>query len=306
MPPPAADITVVWVSYFSTAYLEKLHANLHAKASGTTAIRFLLIDNSHGKDAAIQAFSEARSDVDLHIPPAHGLVGSWGHAAGLDVAMPLLNTTYTLICDPDIHVFKAGWDRFLIDLLHHEKAASVGIPYPFWRVGVYHHFPCPIFHFFHTETILALGQTWTPFATNRLRNAYNFVGRQVVRLGGLATRKTLTRSAGMRAVTGWLEKRFGMVGPDTGYRWCNAADREGLSRIMFEVVAAHHPDYAERIGLPGFQELADQWELFYYGDEPILTHKYGTQSRMWRTPAATRVDYWYEQIALFEQALSHE
>jgi hypothetical protein len=167
-------------------------------------------------------------------------------------------------------------------------------------------FPVQFSTFFRTDAIVALKQPWTPFAQNKWRHAYNFVGRQIVRFGGLANRESLTRFATLRTVTGFLEKVFGMVGPDTGYLLCNAADQHGLKRVMFEVVAAQHPAYPFRCAFEGFQVLADQWELFYHGEEPILTHKYGTQSWMWRTEAGHNVEYWREQIALFEEAVGDD
>ena len=123
MPPPDVDITVVWVSYFSTPYLEHLHDNLLAKASGLNKIRFLLVDNADGRDEAIRAFAAAHTDIDLHTVPPHGKVGSWGHAAGLDYAMQHLGSPYTLICDPDIHLFVQSWDRYMIDVLRAECLA---------------------------------------------------------------------------------------------------------------------------------------------------------------------------------------
>ena len=81
-----AAITVVWVSYFSRSYLEKLYPNLKERASGRFALRFLIMDNTDGEDDAIAEFAAERDDVELHAVPAHGLVGSWGHARGLDEA----------------------------------------------------------------------------------------------------------------------------------------------------------------------------------------------------------------------------
>ena len=293
------EITVVWVSYFSTAYLEHLHANLLTTASGQYPLRFLVVDNAGGEDKALQEFADARSNIQLVLAPAHGLVGSPGHAAGLDLAMSHLQTRYTLICDPDIHVFKAHWDLFLIETLEKENATSIGLPYPFWRVGVYHHFPCPIFHFFETESLKALAQPWTPFSQNRLRHAWNFIGRQIVRLGCIANRRNLIRSANLRAWARGMERLFGIVGPDTGYLICQEADRRGVKRIVFEIVAAHHSLYPTLSAAE--KELADQWELGVLDNQPILTHKYGSQGRMWATPRARDVDYWYEQIAQAER-----
>lgn len=299
-------ITVVWVSYFSQTYLEKLYFNLRERASGRFLLRFLIMDNAEGKDDAIENFAAHRADVDIFVVPTHGLTGSRGHARGLDAAMPHLNTKYTLVCDPDIHVFKKDWDLFLVDLLESQGAVSAGVPYAMWRVGVYHHFPAPIFHFFKTAAIKSLDESWYPFARNKIRNGYNFLGRQVVRFGGLANRKNMIRSAALRYTTSIMERIFGVVGPDTGYLICQAADRASLGRVMFELVAAHHPSYAEWKNVPGFVNLTNTWEVYFFEGEPLLTHKYGTQSKMWRTDGAENAEQWFLEIEALERGLQEQ
>ena len=300
------SITVLVVSYWSTFYLNYLYRNLHERASGKSNVAFVIVDNTHGADSRLHEFIESKPDVELMMPSPHNLKGAQGHAAALDHAMGFMASDYTLICDPDVYVFQSDWDTFLINQLADHNADSIGVPYPSWRVGTYHDFPSPVFHFFRTSALASLDIPWKPFATKKHEKLLNFLGRQIMRFGGLINRERFVKYHLLREYASRAERLLGVRAPDTGYLIANAARVSGLRRVMLDLVERYHPDWAQLLNSHSIRELAQQYELYLYKGRPILTHKYGTSAWIWRTSKGRDKGYWIKMIELAEQELDNK
>src|SRR5262249_5309326 len=142
-----AAITIVSVNYKSTPYLSPLLANLKAKAADPSALSILIVDNTNGRDAEIASALAPLERARLIPFDAGPVTGSRAHAKGLDFALTQVQTEYAVIVDPDIFVFKQGWDRLCVSELEKHGAFAIGAPYPTWKVGKYHDFPSPPFCF---------------------------------------------------------------------------------------------------------------------------------------------------------------
>ncbi len=288
LPPPR--ITVVVVSWHSAALISALRDNLRARARHPESLRFLLIDNTDGKDGDLEALS-THPDVVLRRTDPGGLVGSRGHAWGLNVAMGELAAPYTLIVDPDVCLFIDDWDERLPARLREREAIAIGAPYPFWKLGKYHDFPSPPFALFDTAALLALEPDWTPFSSHPLRRGVDFVGRLIVRLHRLGTRARLARSTRLRAVTRRLERFVGVCARDTGWRIARAARDRGARAICFPEIMESSALLDGFDTIPELRELATHYELFFDEGRPALAHRYSTGSYFWSTPRSRDVDH---------------
>ncbi len=293
-------ITVVVVSWHSRDWIRLLVQNLTSKAANPQSIRFLLIDNTGGNDAALRDFaehSECRVRVVDH--DASGLQRSISHASGLNRAIREVDTEFTLTCDPDIHVFLKDWDLQLTHELQNGSIA-VGAAYPSWKLGKYHDFPSPIFCFMRSRDAIELGADWYPFPESRLTRLRCYWTRQVVRLGGLATRKNVEANRALRTVAGLLERAGGICEPDTGYRMCLEARKQ---RRLSTCLNAKFPDDSVVSRLPSsWQEMARQYELYFYRGEPAIAHKYNSSVWLWQTPRGSDSKYFLKCIESCESA----
>ena len=50
-------------------------------------------------------------------------------------------------------------------------------------------------------------------------------------------------------------------------------------------------------------ELAKEFELFVFEDEPIMTHMYGSGVFHWKTEKGSDLDHWQELITRIEKYL---
>ena len=294
-------ITIVTVSWRSAELIEKLLCNLHQKALCPDRIKVLVIDNTNGKDAAI---GKLKSDFECSVRKidCQGLSGSRAHACGLDHAMELIDTEFTLVVDPDIYVFKDHWDQFCIDQVNEQNAVAIGAPFPHWKVGKYHDFPSPPFSFFVTCKIIDLQAGWEPFSKTSLGLAGKFIVRQLGRLGPFVTRNTYTKYKFIRDYSAFAEKTLGICAPDTGWRIAEKAREQKFKSIMFrDMLPCDIPDTNDS-AKQALNDLAANYELFFYKQEPVLVHKYGSAGWPWRTKRGRDESFQAECIKKLEQS----
>ena len=283
-------ITVVSVSWYSSEHLKRLTENLLSKAVNPEKVRFLIIDNTAGADSELaSAFTGVPSiDIKSHYPQRSQR--SIAHASALDKALPLVQSQYLLVVDPDVHVFRVGWDRFCIGEVESGKVA-VGAPYPRWKLGKIHDSPSVVFFFGKTKWFNSVSGGWYPFPSFLFRG-WNFVVRKIVRLFGFATRRRLESSGLMRGITRFLEKLTGVTSPDTGWRYSKAAIEPETERTLFNT---EYGTNGRLVGT-GLSCLAEDFELFLYHGKPFLTHLYSSGVSYYRTNNSENSNVWLSAI----------
>jgi hypothetical protein len=301
-----AAVTIVSVNYRSASYLGPLLDNLRLKAASPSALSVHVVDNTNGQDPDIGRVLAPIARARLVPFDTGSARGSRAHALGLDRALAEVETEFSVIVDPDIYVFKAGWDDFCSAELERSGAFAIGAPYPAWKVGKYHDFPSPPFCFFRTRTFRELGAGFVPFGRNRLEDAQALVTRQIGRLGNALTRRRYEGSVLLRRYAAWAERRLGVFAPDTGWRVAEAARNRGLESVLFEPALAT-PEHAALGSVPADAAtalacLTHEFELYTYRGEPMLTHKYGSGAMPWRTARSNDIELWRDCIRRIEAA----
>lgn len=297
-------ISVIIVNWYSGDYIKNLLNNLKSNAKNPDDLRIIIIDNTNGKDASIEKIASHDSKVTLHKLDSRGYTSSRGHSYALNYASRFISTEYALLIDPDVHIFKKHWDSFCIEQLRNHNCIAIGAPYPFWKTGKYHNFPSPIFCFFNTKDILKTGNDWTAFSDHWWQNMAKFFIRQFGRLGGLLTRKRMQKSPFLRKISEKMEHIFGVFSQDTGWRIADQARKKQLKSIPFSVIIQAETELTIPANMTGVcQELASQYELYGYDKQAILTHKYGTGVKSWRTEKGADEKHWRKAIEKFEKAI---
>jgi hypothetical protein len=289
-------VTVVMVNWYLARDIHHLIQNLDNKAAEPGTVRYLIVDNTSGDDEKLTSLTDGISNLKIIYPQAVNLRGSRAHAHALDIAVPRVHTDFTLVVDPDVHVFAGEWDQKMIRAVESCSAIAAGAPYPFWKLGKYHDFPSPVFMFFRTRDLLALDRPWTPFATQPLRYVYYFCARQVVRMGLLATRRRLICNKTMLSVGQRLESILGICGPDTGWLLADAARKEKMPVSLFTEMTPVSPLLETFADPEPLLNLIEQFECYEFQGELFMTHKYGTLSPLWKTARGRDSDYWYRLI----------
>ncbi|MBH31992.1 MAG: hypothetical protein CMG71_08455 [Candidatus Marinimicrobia bacterium] len=283
-------ITVVSVSWYSSEHLKRLIENLLSKAENPEKVRFLIIDNTAGADVELADALTGVPSMEIKLHDPQSSQRSISHASALDKALPLIQSHYLLVIDPDVHIFRVGWDRFCIGEVESGKVA-VGAPYPPWKLGKIHDSPSVVFFFGKTEWFRSVSGGWYPFPSFLLWG-WNFVVRKFVRLFGFATRRRLESSELMRGITSWLEKLTGVTSPDTGWRYSKAAIELGNERTIFEAEYVNN----ERSTHAGLLRLAEDFELFFFHGKPFLTHLYSSGISYYRTNHSDNPNVWLSAI----------
>ncbi len=283
-------ITVVSVSWYSSEHLKRLTENLLLKAENPEKVRFLIIDNTTGADVELAGALIGVPSIEIKFHDPQSSQRSIAHASALDRALPLVQTQYLLVIDPDVHVFRIGWDRFCIGEVESGKVA-VGAPYPQWKLGKIHDSPSVVFFFGKTEWFNSVSGGWYPFPSF-LFLGWNFLVRKIVRLFGFATRRRLESSVLMRSITKWLEKLTGVTSPDTGWRYSKAAIEPDIERTLFDAEYVTDGSSASA----GLSRLAEDFELFLYRGEPFLTHLYSSGISYYRTNNSENPNVWLSAI----------
>jgi len=283
-------------------FLEPLFSNLNKKAKWPRKIKYLVIDNTNGEDKQLPALKQKNLNLTICPNNTKGEKGSFAHSLGLNTAMDKLETEYGLIVDPDIHIFKDNWDSFCIDIINNEGCFAVGTTYPQWQLGKYHNSPNPVFCFFKSEDYKTINADWTAYSKNPFVNFFNFCRRQILRFGIFINRKRYQKYPAVRKIFGSLEQIIGVCSNDTGSKIASKAKRNNLKAILFKAIL---PDDELITGKSdSIINLAEQFELYYYNKEPILTHRYSTGSKIWKTQKGHDLKFWKQQITNLERELT--
>jgi hypothetical protein len=287
-------LTVITVNWFSTELIESLLLNLNDKAKFPERIEYFVIDNTHGKDLSISRLLQTGRHVKIYANDTKGET----HASGLNFALSKLETEFALVVDPDVYVFKNNWDYFAIHEINTKNCSAIGTTYPRWQLGKYHNFPNPVFCLFRTKDFKMMGSDWTPLSKNPIVNFCDFVKRQILRWGILINRRRYQKYPAIRSPWTLLESLIGVCSRDTGYRIAKKAKRNHTKAVLFKAVLPD--DTVAGSEAEVFKQLAGEFELYYYRNEPILTHKYSTGSRVWRTSKGADTNFWRQCIERFQ------
>ena len=290
-------ITIISVSYYSSWHLNRLFNNLIEKADHPSSIQFLVVDNSNNDDLGLKDSFREDLAIKIILNNGKGLQRSVSHASALDLGLKSSNTKFTLIIDPDVHVFKKAWDTLCIDQIIAQKQSVIGAPYPTWKLGKVHDYPSVIFIFFETDQVQNLGKRFFPFP-GLLRMVWNSIFRKITRLGLLTSKSRLDRSKILRSVSGQLEKMIGITSPDTGKDIIESMRDKGFNSVMFDA-----PYSLDIKGKEAQSEMAKEFELFLLDDKPIMTHMYGSGVFHWKTEKGADIDYWEKLISKIEEEL---
>jgi hypothetical protein len=291
-------LTVATVNWYSVDFIDSLFSNLSKKAKNPDQIRYIVIDNTNGADKEVERLGRFGLCIKIYPNDTASEMGSFAHAMGLNLALSKLETEYSLIVDPDVYVFKDNWDSFCIKKIESEGCFSVGTTYPKWQLGAYHNFPNPVFCFFRTADYRSMKADWTAYSKNPLINFYNFARRQIVRCCLFISRRKYQRYGFLRRTGTNLERLIGVCSPDTGCRIARKAKRDRIKTVLFQAVL---PDELPAGASEALRNIAAEFELYCLGNEPILTHKYGTGSWVFRTAKGHDSSYWREQIQIYEK-----
>ncbi len=294
-------LTVFTISWFSAELIESLLLNLNDKAKFPEKIKYIVVDNTAGKDNSISRLEHIPIPLKIYTNDTKGLTGSFAHASGLNFALSKLETEFALAVDPDIYVFKKNWDWFAINEINTKDCSAIGISYPRWQLGKYHNFPNPVFCLFRTKDFKQMEADWTPYSKNPLVTFYNFIRRQILRCGIFINRKRYQKYPVIRKPWAFLERLIGVCSHDTGCRIAKKAKQNNIKSVLFTSVL---PDdkvaYSKTVV---FKQLAGEFELYYYNNEPIVTHKYSTCSRVWRTEKGKDTNLWRKCIEDLEKEI---
>lgn len=293
-------VTVVIVNWYSSELISELISNLDKKAYVPNSISYLIIDNTNGSDDKLRKLRFQISNIRIKINDGIGLQRSVAHALGLNRAMVFLDTPYTLVVDPDVHVFQDEWERVCIQRLRDHNIVAIGAPYPSWKLGKIHNFPSPVFMFIKTEDLLRVDTDWYPFPP-KTRRIYNFFIRKVLRLGIVCSKDRLDKYEKLRLFSSWFEEKIGVCSPDTGWLIVNRIKELNKESIQFDAVYSSDPRVVAHSKSKILQELSNNYELYLYDKEPFLTHKYTSDVFHWKTRKGMDKTYWQECISAFEK-----
>ena len=125
--------------------------------------------------------------------------------------------------------------------------------------------------------------------------------RKITRLGTIATKDRLSHQERLRAFAQKLEKTLGVTSPDTGNQIIDCFREERYIAINFE---SKYCDELDSNINKAFYILAEEYELYFYDGNPILTHMYGSGVFYWKTRRGADLDFWNKLIESIEQKLS--
>ncbi len=296
-------ITVVTVNWYSVDLIKALLKNLYCKSQNAQEIMFRIIDNTNGADKAIEELRKLDIKCEIIHLDTKGLLSSAGHAYALDHVFNMIDTEFTLVIDPDVHVFMNNWDTFCINGVKDDNVLAIGAPYPSWKIGKYHNFPSPIFCFFPTDRVRQMKCKWKPHSNYKIADYYCLFLRLLFRVGGSITRQRFQESTFLQKFGGWAENIFGIFSRETGWRIAQQARKNKIQSILFDAVFPNETSLAPSSAIDAFEQLASEFELYYYRNEPVLTHKYSTGSKSWQTGCGHDVKFWKKCIEQFESEI---
>ena len=112
--------------------------NFFLKTAKLDNIKFLIVDNTNGDDKALYTAFDKSYDVRIIKNNNRFKQRSLSHANALDFGIEHVDTKFTLIVDPDIHIFYKNWDEFCIKKMELNPRTVIGAPYPQWKLGKVH------------------------------------------------------------------------------------------------------------------------------------------------------------------------
>jgi hypothetical protein len=294
-------ITVCSVNWYSCKLLTTLIENLNQKSEFPQQIKYLIIDNTDGKDNDIKILKKMPFPIEIipYTPPSRKKSGSFAHAAALNYALSIIDTEFTLITDPDVFLFKEKWDSLCIQLIDEKKNYAVGTSFPEWQLGKFHNFPNAVFCFFNTRTFIEIGADWTPYSEKVIVNLFHRIRRILLRFGILINRTRYQKYQSARKIFKKWENLIGVCSHDTGYKIAKQAKNNNFLSMTFENYA---PGKIFKQSQPeSIVNLAEHFELYYYDGMPILTHRYSTRSKVWETPRGGDHEFWIKNIEQYEK-----
>lgn len=295
-------ITVCSVNWYSCRILINLIKNLNHKSEFPQQIKYLIIDNTGGKDNNLKILKKIPLPIKIiSYTPPRKKSGSFAHAAALNYALSIIDTEFTLITDPDIFLFKENWDSLFMQLINERQFYAIGTTFPEWQLGKFHNFPNAVFCFFKTPTFIEIGAEWTPYSEKFITNIYHQIRRILLRFGIFINRKRYQRYQSVRSMFKKWEYIIGVCSHDTGYKIAKKAEKNNFSSIVFEV---YIPDKIFKRSRPlSVVNLAEHFELYHYDGMPILTHRYSTCSKIWQTPKGDDHEFWIKNIEQYEKRI---
>lgn len=291
------SITILSTSYRSGNHLNRLFKNLKMKADNPLCLKFMVVDNTNGEDIELKDTFSKDLEIEFVMNKGIGLQRSISHASALDCGIEACKTEYTLIIDPDVHVFRIGWDKFCIDQISKVDKMVIGAPYPDWKLGKVHDFPSVVFMFFRTKQVISFDKSFYPFP-NLIQRFLNSILRKLTRLGILTSKSKLDKSKNLRKITKWLEKVTGVTSPDTGKEIIESFRKEGFDALNFKAIYSSEITEQDK---KAEIELCKQFELYCFNDELIMTHMYGSGVFHWRSERGNDFGYWQDLIAKIDK-----
>lgn len=97
---------------------------------------------------------------------------------------------------------------------------------------------------------------------------------------------------------------FGLFSLDTGWRLAARAREEKIKTVVFDIVLPEHENLSPEQAGKAFADLARQYELYFYKNEIMLTHKYGTGVHLWRTRRGDDAGFWRQCIRELENKIN--
>ena len=253
------NITILSVSFYSYSHLKRLFENIMNKASNPSRIKFVIVDNTNGKDTKLEELEYLDGNISILKNNGEGLQRSISHAYALDKGLKYVDTEYCLIIDPDTYIFKSDWDTFCLRNLQ-TKNTVIGAPYPIWKIGKVHDFPSVIFIFFRTNEIKGLKKNFYPFPSFH-RSLYNSIFRKVNRLGFIANKRFMNKYSWLRSITCSMENLFGITSPDTGNKIIKSFQRNNFKSITFN--ATYGSDILVK-NSKNLSKIANEFELYFF------------------------------------------
>jgi hypothetical protein len=294
-----SEITILTVNWHSSNLIKDLLDNLCAKAANPQSINFLIVDNTNGEDRQLHDRLSHDKSVTILLHAPGPLKGLYAHASGINWGFKHIHTKYFLLIDPDVYLFKKNWDTTFIKELTTHRIDAIGTAFPDWWLGTYHNFPSPIFCFAKTASLKSLKANWMPTELNKSVKIRNFMLRQILRCAFLLNRRILFKYEKLRRLSKFLESSLPICTLDTGHPLSIHASNDKIYSKTFTALfndAVNPVSKLETEYKKACAELANQYELYYYQNEIILTHQYGSQNFLLRTPKGADRAHWKKLI----------
>jgi len=293
------NITILSVSFNSSIHLKRLIENFLLKSSQLENIKFLIVDNTNGDDKALYTAFDELYDVRIIKNNNRFKQRSLSHANALDFGMEHVDTKFTLIVDPDIHIFYKNWDKFCVQKMELNNRTVIGAPYPQWKLGKVHNYPSVVFMFFQTNLVQSFGKTFHPFP-KLYKRIYNSIVRKIIRLGGLANKNRLGKYGTLQLVCKWLEGLTGITSPDTGKEIIRKFHDKGYNSIVFN---SPYEQFFKKEDDLELKLLAKDFEVFTFEGKPFISHMYSSGVYHWHTQRSSDLNYWISLIRKIEDKI---